>query len=446
MTRALVGSLLALAVAGGTARAQAVPAPTRPATAEEAILRALAENPATAPYAISTSRKAGRVVLAGRVGTREVHDVAIRLALDVTPSIDDRLVIDTAEVYRAANRAAALAPAPQAGAYAPNPAPYVYPPPLFGRLDDPFYGFEPPIISYPPWWGAVANRRGDPYGAPALDPDSPIGPDPGPPRVGARPTDPDPGSPGPGPSVEMTIDPLGTAVLRGVVPSDEISRAIALKAERVPGVARVVNRLEVRPDAEEPAEPIRPRDVPPPPPVPDMPGPAPAPAPAPNPGPETPAANPIVPADSADARLTRALAQRPALEGSGAKAEVRDGVATLTGKVPTAYEAMLAFRAAQQTVGVQSIVDRLEFQVPDGLKPNPLITRGRPDDVEPYLEAQLRRQLVDQAQIDRVRLVGDRLDVRGTIRKADDRTRVEAILRSMPLLRGFTLDLNLVPE
>ena len=30
--------------------------------------------------------------------------------------------------------------------------PYIYPEPLFGYLDEPFYGFEPPLFSFPPWW------------------------------------------------------------------------------------------------------------------------------------------------------------------------------------------------------------------------------------------------------------------------------------------------------
>ena len=239
----------------------------------------------------------------------------------------------------------------------------------------------------------------------------------------------------------MTIDPLGVAVLRGTVPTVEASAGIAQKAARIPGVTRIVNRLEVRADPEDGQNPIRARDVPPPPP---MPGPPANPAPAARPA--APAGPAIVPADTVEGRVAQAIERRPALRGTTAKAEVREGVATLTGRVPTAWEAMLAFRAAQQTVGVRSVVDRLEFAVPDGQAENPLITRGRPEDVEPYLEAQLRRQLDDQAQIDRVRVAGDRLELRGTIRREEDRPRVEAVLRSMPLLRGFTLDLTLTAE
>src|SRR5436305_418816 len=45
--------------------------------------------------------------------------------------------------------------------------PYTYAPSLFGP-DDPFYGYEPPLLTYPPWWRAVNARAfgGVPY-APA---------------------------------------------------------------------------------------------------------------------------------------------------------------------------------------------------------------------------------------------------------------------------------------
>lgn len=407
-------------------------------TPESAVLRALLANPATAPYRYSVGRKDGRLVLSGRVGTKEVHDVALRLAMTVTPSIDDRLVIDTAEV----NRAAAVG----ASGFAPSAGPpYIYPQPLFGRLDEPFYGFEPPIISYPPWWGAVAARRGDPYAAPVLDPYSPIGPDPGPSRL-QPPAAPAPAAAQPAhssenPAVEMTLDPRGVAVLRGTVPSEDIRLGIAQKAGRLDGVREVINLLEVRPDPQ-PAAAIRPQDVPPPPPRPDN-GPAPASTTL-TPDDAVPASPPA--GNDLGQRVARSIDRRPALKDTAVKVDVRDGVAYLSGKAPTAYEAMLAFRAAQQTVGVRAVVDRLQFAVPDGRKPNPLIDKGRPEDVEPYLEAQIRRQLADRAQIDRVRVSGDRLELRGTIARAEDRAGVEAVIRSMPLLRGYTVDARLTAE
>ena len=120
-------------------------------------------------------------------------------------------------------------------------------------------------------------------------------------------------------------------------------------------------------------------------------------------------------------------------------------MATLSGRVPTVYEAMLAFRAVQQTPGVREVVDRLEFVVPDGEGKNPLLQKGRPEDVEPYLTAQIRRQIDDLAHVDTVRLQGDTLTIQGTLRRGDDQARLDAILRSMPVLRGFRVEPKFVP-
>jgi hypothetical protein len=119
---------------------------------------------------------------------------------------------------------------------------------------------------------------------------------------------------------------------------------------------------------------------------------------------------------------------------------VRDGVATLSGKVPTVYEAMLTFRVVEQTPGVHEVIDRLEFVVPDGERQNPLIRQGRPEDVEPYLFAQIRRNIGDLAHIDRVRVVGDTIELRGTLVHGEDRPRLDAILRSIAVLRGFRIE------
>ncbi|MDE2508799.1 MAG: BON domain-containing protein, partial [Planctomycetota bacterium] len=110
------------------------------------------------------------------------------------------------------------------------------------------------------------------------------------------------------------------------------------------------------------------------------------------------------------------------------------------GKVPTVYEAMLAYRAVEQTPGVRTIHDKLEFAVPDDDHKSPLLAKGRPSDVESYAAAQIRRQFGDQAHVDRVRLSGGALEVEGTLARAEDAARIEAILRSMPVLRGFKLE------
>ena len=88
---------------------------------------------------------------------------------------------------------------------------------------------------------------------------------------------------------------------------------------------------------------------------------------------------------------------------------------TLTGPVPSAYEAMIVYRAAQQTPGVKEIVDQLEFPVPDEDHPNPLVQQGRPEDVEPYLASQIRRHFGDLAQLDRIQARGNLLELRGTL-------------------------------
>jgi hypothetical protein len=140
------------------------------------------------------------------------------------------------------------------------------------------------------------------------------------------------------------------------------------------------------------------------------------------------------------------MSKRPGLVNLPIRVTIHDGIVTLSGNVPTVYEAMLAFRAVQQTPGVREVYDRLEFVVPDGERRNPLIEKGRPEDVEPYLLAQIRRHVGDLAHVDQVRLRGDALEIRGTILHAEDRPRFEAILRSMSVLRGFHLEPTLNAE
>ncbi len=113
---------------------------------------------------------------------------------------------------------------------------------------------------------------------------------------------------------------------------------------------------------------------------------------------------------------------------------------TIAGQLPTTYEAMLVYRAVQQTPGVHDIIDRLEFTVPDEDHPNPLVRKGRPEDVEAYLASQIRRHVGDLAHIDRIQARGDLLEVRGTIDNAADQERLLAILRSILVLHGFRLE------
>ena len=114
---------------------QASPAgvPADPSHAELTILKALMANPITAPFRIVTSTRNGRVVLSGRVGTKAVHDAAVQTGIATGYPIQDDLVIDTAEVYRAAALAASPGWGPSHAWDIPplgaGTVPFVYPPP-----------------------------------------------------------------------------------------------------------------------------------------------------------------------------------------------------------------------------------------------------------------------------------------------------------------------------
>jgi hypothetical protein len=444
-------------LAAPSAQAPAAKA-ARPPGIELALLRSLQANPLTAPYQFVTEVRGKQVALKGRVATKQIHDVAIQTAIALGVPVVDEVVIDTA----AAHQVSAF-PAqgwyPGAG-YAPNypgagfygSVPYLYPQPILGKLDDPFYGFEPPAFSYPPWWGGLTARRLGPQpGAtipappqnvpppqsydPAIGPTLQISPD------GSNP----PATSLPYGTIEMAIDPRGIATLRGAVPSLAERITLGQRVAQTPGVTQVVNLLNVQ------APPLAPpSDTPPPPPVPvNVPAPpAPAPGPAIKPGASAPPdGSPIVAdSDPLAQRAARAIASRSGLASLPVRVKVREGVASVSGKVPTVYEAMLAYRAVQQTPGIREIEDKLEFDVPDGTGPNPLVEKGRPEDVEPYLEAQIRRQVGDLAHIDRIRVQGNALDLRGTLGREEDRNRFDAILRSLPILRGFRLTAEVPAE
>jgi hypothetical protein len=454
-------------VAGST---NGVPASNGP---EASLLRSLQANPATAPYAFSTERRGSKIALRGRVGTKQAHDAAIRTALALGVPVVDDLVIDTLAAHQAAAYAGGMAPGMGYGGYASSgmgygPAgpssglggypganslygslPYTYPQPLLGRLDEPFFGFEPPAVGFPAWWGAMSAYRVGLQGAPAsnnapqpqaVDPNASLATPPVDPAAAQVANLPDG-------MIDMAIDARGIATLRGNVPSLAERITLGQRVAQTPGITQVVNLLNVKPGLTV----ISISDKPPPPPVPaDLPAAANRPAPAQGPMAvavpidAVPAASD--PADPVGQRALKALANRAGLSGSHVKVRVRDGVASLTGKVPTVYEAMLAYRAVQRTPGVREIEDHLEFVVPDGNGLNPLSEKGRPDDVEPYLEAQIRRQVGDLAHLDRVRVQGDSLDLRGTLEREDDRPRFDAIIRSMPILRGFRITADVPAE
>jgi osmotically-inducible protein OsmY len=456
----LVFSALAL-MAGGTSvvvgqveprrvpSAQATPSVPRP---ELVVLNAIRSHPVTAPYPIMATWQKGKVVLSGVVGTKQVHDTAVRLAIAVGVPFRDDLVVDTGTAHFVAQSAAAVmggGPGGPLGTQSSSP-PYIYPPPLFGRLDDPFFGYVPPLVSFPPWWsrrnqtGSMAQPSMTPNGAPPSGAGAPNGA----PREGWRPLEVDPVKG----QVDVSVDMAGQVFLRGSVISTEAAREIEDAARSVPGVTGVFSQLEVIPRRADPNEP-------PPPPLP-MPGPAgpdgvdstksPTPEPA-----IVPLRPRLAPATAAPAaldsqalshRVVASLERRPIAAELPVKVRSADGVVTLSGQVNTAYQAMIVYRAAQQTPGVREIIDRLEFAVPDEDHPNPLIQRGRPEDIEPYLASQIRRHVGDLAHIDRVQARGDVLDLRGTTQNAGDQERLQAILRSIPVLHGFKLETKFNPE
>jgi osmotically-inducible protein OsmY len=428
--------------------AQSVPRP------EQVVLSAIRSHPLTAPYPIVASWQKGKVVLSGTVGTKQVHDTAVRLAIAVGVPFRDDLVIDTGAAHYVAQSAAAVMGSGVAGPLGSQSSapPYVYPPPLFGRLDDPFFGLVPPLVSFPPWW------RGTQTAGPTLQPrmaaDGAVPPASGAraadgaPREGWRPLEVDPVKG----QVDVSVDMSGQVFLRGTVINNEAAREIEDAARSVPGVTGVFSQLEVIPrraDAEKT----------PPPPVP-MAAPAepegldPAKSPSPDPAvvPVRPRRAPAAAAPSAldsqalTRRVVGSLERRPIAAELPVKVRSADGMVTLSGQVPTAYQAMIVYRAAQQTPGVREIIDRLEFAVPDEDHPNPLVQRGRPEDIEPYLASQIRRHVGDLAHIDRVQAHADMLELHGTIQNAADQERLQAILRSIPVLQGFRLETKFSPE
>ncbi len=243
----------------------------------------------------------------------------------------------------------------------------------------------------------------------------------------------------PGDSIELLIDPLGVGLLRGVVATEADKIAIGQKVVNELGLPKVLNNLETReamnaaagePNAAAPAKALA-GDVPPPPPTPV--------------GAVSEAASDELvihpqPKLSRLERIKKAIERIPALEKETIRVSERQGVATIKADLPSAFEAMLIYRAVQKTPGVDQIVDQTQFPVPDDDHPNPLLAKGASEDVEPYLSHQVQRQLGEMAHVEGVRMNGGRLSVVVSLESPDDKDRVAAALRSMPLLRGFQVE------
>lgn len=386
------------------------------------VLDALRADPLVAPYPILVSWQDGKVSLTGKVGTKTVYDLAIRSVIDTGIPFRESLVIDTAETYRVAQAATMQGVGPgNFQGLGTSPLPYIYPPPLFGRVDDPFFGLEPPVVSFPAWWGW---RPANPNETVARPSEAPVATQTPPASQSAPTANPSTDAPVLG-RARIWMDAYGRVFLRGVVASEQIKDAIEQEAASVPGVADVINELTVENSSAIPE--------PPPPPQPNPP------ADAVKGGLKEPKAlRPSAPPLSD--QVAKALSRRPAKADQSVHVAISGDTVTLSGKVSSAYEAMLAFRAAQQTPGVNQVVDQLEFPLPDDDSTNPLIQKGRPEDVRPYLAEHIRKNLGDSAHLDRIELRGDVLEIHGSITHVEDRKRIAAILRSIPILRGFQIE------
>jgi osmotically-inducible protein OsmY len=421
---------------------------------EAVVVSLLRANPLTAPYHVSATWQKGVLILSGRVGTSAVHDLAVRTVIALGYPVRDDLVIDTAEAHRVALKQTAVAYWPAQALAQPalaGSAPYfVYPPPLFGRVDDPFFGFEPPLVSFLPWAGGSAPPLGQTPGMPVLPNRSgPISQA----QVSAELAPPKG-------NIRLTVDAGGQVFLSGTVASEEDRRVIESEARNTPGVTRVYSELQVaRRGSETPPPPPQPyvapepepKPVPPQPELkahPEVPGQRPGESSSPTPGARAPRSAPAQPALARDGqkltlRVAEALSRSAPLAGLPIWVQSRGDTVTLSGKVPSAYEAMLAYRKVEQTPGVGKIVDLLQFQLPDENHLNPLCRKGRAEDIEAYLLSQVRRHVGNLADVDQVHVNGDLLEVRVTLARDVDRNRVLAILRSMPLLRNFRLESTL---
>jgi hypothetical protein len=231
------------------------------------------------------------------------------------------------------------------------------------------------------------------------------------------------------------VNDAGQVFLFGKV-NDEASRAkIEEEARSAAGVTGVFNFLVVQPPPHVPPSQVTSSTAPPPPAAP----PAPAGFQPARPGPARDDAEQLTD------RIYEALTAHPVLRSLTIAVNSSRGVVTIKGNVPSAYEAMLAYRTTEQTPGVESIVDELEFPPPDDEHPNPLRQGARSEDVGPFLTSRIRCCVDESAHIDRVLVAGDLIVIRGSVLKVEDKSRVEAKLRSMAILRDFRLTLVLTP-
>jgi osmotically-inducible protein OsmY len=328
-----------------------------------------------------------------------------------------------------------------------NAVNYPYPMPLFGPPVDPLFGYEPPLITYPPWWQPLSESRTRQVIDDALA-ETELTPLPN--------ADLAPGS------IELTLDRAGYARLRGKVPSDAMREGLVARVRQQPGVVGVIDRLEVDPNAPPPQlgsalPPPRsadPRTTVPPPPAPGL-GVAPEPTPpaANPPGPPVPfvPTSPRAAANPPQADLTSLASRvRAAIEADPQASTVADltvttqpGGVRLTGRAADARGAIAAVQQAQTALGTgQSVDDRIEVAGPPAGQPNPLAQLST-DLVEPYLATHLGRNLGPSIRLERLEASGSHLQILALAPDEPAARRAGAAIRSMPLLRGLDLEISI---
>ena len=134
------------------------------------------------------------------------------------------------------------------------------------------------------------------------------------------------------PALDVSVDAHdGAVTLFGMVPSAEARAAAEENAWRARGVKRVVNRLQVVPPSKQEA--VKAHD------------------------------------DRVERAVRKALESRPELSDARIDVDVRNGVARLTGTVPTEQQRLTAALAARSVTGLQSVHDDLRVSRPPWPRP-----------------------------------------------------------------------------
>ena len=245
----------------------------RPSGIELALLRSLQANPLTAPYQFATEPRGKQIALKGRVGTKQIHDVAIQTAIALGVPVVDELVIDTAAAHQVA---AYPGPGRVSGGAGYRPelsrggllrvGPLRLSPADPGQAGRPVLRLRAPGLRLPALVGCVDRpaarppaRRLDARRRPRTSRRSratirpsarrPTGPTPPTRRRPASPYG----------TIDMAIDSRGVATLRGTVPSLAERIALGQRVAQTPGVSQVINLLNVQATPAGRRRPTRPR-------------------------------------------------------------------------------------------------------------------------------------------------------------------------------------------